>query len=381
MSAKQQIARLALSLVVEPGDARLRDLLAVHPPERVLLAVRGGTHLPGHRIPEVWTERASDLDGRVERARSRADAAGLRWVCPGDRDWPSALGDLDHVVPLHGTAGAPLGLWVRGAANLAALCAKGVALVGARDCTTYGAEVASDLGADLTDAGWTVVSGAAYGIDGCAHRGALAMGGATVAVLACGADLDYPRSHASLLARIADDGLVVSEQAPGESPLKGRFLSRNRIIAALSRGTIVVEAAVRSGSLNTLNWADQLGRTTMGLPGPVTSKSSGGVHLAVREGKAVLVTDARDVVEELGGLGAEHEQLEIPATEFDRMSPVMQATLDGLDWRQQRTPIEIAAAVRLSAREVRAALGDLERRGLVSRTDGGWVLVRRADTG
>ena len=101
----------------------------------------------------------------------------------------------------------------------------------------------------------------------------------------------------------------------------------------------------------------------------------------MREGKAVLVTDARDVVEELGGLGAEHEQLEIPATEFDRMSPVMQATLDGLDWRQQRTPIEIAAAVRLSAREVRAALGDLERRGLVSRTDGGWLLVRRADTG
>ncbi|MRJ76893.1 DNA-protecting protein DprA [Aeromicrobium sp. SMF47] len=373
--------RLALSLVVEPGDVRLRDLLRVHDPGRVLRAVRGEVQLPDQHLPEAWTERARDLADRVDRAMARAESTGLRWVCPGDGDWPTSLADLDHVLPLQGTAGAPLGLWVRGTASLRALCDQAVAIVGARDCTTYGAEVASDLGADLTDAGWTVTSGAAYGIDGCAHRGALALGRPTVAVLACGADVDYPRSHSSLLARIAEDGLVISEQAPGETPLKGRFLSRNRIIAGLSRGTVVVEAAVRSGSLNTLNWADQLGRTTMGVPGPVTSQSSGGVHVALREGKAVLVTSGQDVLEELGGLGAEVSQVEGPTTAFDALSPAMRSALEGLDWRDARTPGQIATAVRLTGHEVHAALDRLEGLGLASRTSDGWVLVRRADTG
>ncbi|WP_208430956.1 DNA-processing protein DprA [Aeromicrobium yanjiei] len=373
--------RLALSLVVEPGDVRLRDLLRVHDPGRVLSAVRGEVQLPDEHLPEAWTERARDLADRVDRAMARAESTGLRWVCPGDGDWPTSLADLDHVLSLQGTAGAPLGLWVRGKGSLRALCDQAVAIVGARDCTTYGAEVASDLGADLTDAGWTVTSGAAYGIDGCAHRGALALGRPTVAVLACGADVDYPRSHSALLARIAEDGLVISEQAPGETPLKGRFLSRNRIIAGLSRGTVVVEAAVRSGSLNTLNWADQLGRTTMGVPGPVTSQSSGGVHVALREGKAVLVTSGQDVLEELGGLGAEVSQVEGPTTAFDALSPAMRSALEGLDWRDARTPGQIATAVRLTGHEVHAALDRLEGLGLASRTSDGWVLVRRADTG
>ncbi|AWB92799.1 DNA-processing protein DprA [Aeromicrobium chenweiae] len=372
-------ARLALSLVVEPGDARLRDLLQVHDPDRVLRAVRREGRLAGERLPEAWVERAGDVDDRVDRALSRAEAAGLRWLCPGDADWPSSLDDLDHVNALHGTAGAPIGLWVRGTASLRSIGEEAVAVVGARDCTTYGAEVASDLGADLADARWTVVSGAAYGIDGCAHRGALAMGRPTVAVLACGADVDYPRSHASLLSRIAEDGLVVSEQAPGEAPLKGRFLSRNRIIAALGQGTVVVEAAVRSGSLNTLNWADQLGRATMALPGPVTSKASGGVHAAVREGKAVLVTSGADVLEELGGLGAEESALAAPSTQLDLLPPAARTTLDGLDWHSTRSLAEVAAGVRLSLREVRSALELLERRALVVRHADGWVLRPRPD--
>ncbi len=185
------------------------------------------------------------------------------------------LDDLDHVEPLHGATGAPLGLWLRGVGHLAELCEQSVAIVGARDCTTYGAECASDLAADCADAGWTVISGAAYGVDGCAHRGAFLMNAPTVAVLACGADLDYPKAHGALIARIVEMGVVISEQAPGEPPLN-RFLSRNRLIAALTQGTVVIEAAERSGSLNTLNWADQLGRTTMALPGPVTSQQSPG---------------------------------------------------------------------------------------------------------
>lgn len=373
--------RLALSLVTEPGDVRLRDLLRQHDHERVLLAITGGTRLAGARLPDAWIERGREIDDLVDRALGRAESAGLRWICPGHRQWPRQLDDLDHALPLQGTAGAPLGLWVRGRADLAQLAARSVAVVGARDCTTYGAECASDVGADIADAGWTVVSGAAYGIDACAHRGAMATGKPTVAVLACGADIDYPRSHAALLTRIAEDGLVVSEHAPGEPPHKRRFLSRNRVIAALSAGTVVIEAAIRSGSLNTLNWADQLGRVTMGVPGPVTSKASGGVHLAMREGKAIVVTSGSHVVEELGGLGSEPVPVDVVRTEFDRLSAVARATLDGLDWQQNRTLLEIAGVVRLSAGQVREALALLERQGLVARHGVGWVLIRRADTG
>ncbi len=374
-----RLDRMALSLVVEPGDPRLTELLAVHEPGRVLAAVRGDQTLSGARLPEAWRERAVDLDRTLDAARARAASARLRWVCPGDRGWPDRLADLDLVEPLHGVSGAPLGLWLRGRGDLAALTERSVAIVGARDCTTYGAECASDLGADLTDGGCTVVSGAAYGIDGCAHRGALAMDGATVAVLACGADVDYPRSHATLLDRIAEEGLVVSEQAPGQTPLRSRFLTRNRIIAGLSVGTVVVEAAVRSGSLNTLHWADRLGRITMALPGPVTSKASGGAHAAVREGRAVLVTGGADVVAEVSGLGADEVVDVAPQTEFDLLSPMSRAALDGLDWRVPRSAAEVAARVRLTAGQVGSALGDLERQGLAARRGSGWLLARRAD--
>lgn len=373
--------RLALSLLVEPGDPRLPELLARHEPGRVVSAVRSGRGLPGFDIPEAWGEHSHDLDQRLEQCTARATSTGLRWISPGHREWPERLADLDHIEVLHGSTGSPLGLWLRGRGDLAELTEQSVAIVGARDCTTYGAECASDLGADLTDAGWTVVSGAAYGIDACAHRGALAMGRPTVAVLACGADVDYPRSHAPLLDRIAEEGLVVSEQVPGQVPMKRRFLSRNRIIAAMSVGTVVVEAALRSGSLNTLHRADQLGRVTMALPGPVTSKASGGAHAAVRDGRAVLVTSGKDVVEELGGLGAEEAAEPVVLTELDRLPPSARATLDGLDWRTVRGLTEIAVEARLSAREVRSALALLERRGLAARQGTGWVLVRRADVG
>ncbi len=255
----------------------------------------------------MWRERACGLRDRGRRAvKARAKANGLRWLCPGDPGWPDARCPTS-ITSSRCTArpGAPIGLWIRGKGNLAQLMRESVAIVGARDCTTYGAESASELAADCTDAGFTIVSGAAFGVDGCAHRGALLMNKPTVAVLACGADVDYPRGHSALIAEVAKTGLVVSEQTPGAHPLKGRFLSRNRIIAALSQGTVVIEAAVRSGSLNTLNWADQLGRTTMALPGPVTSRQSSGTHEAIRTGKAVLVTNGKNVVEELRGLGAE----------------------------------------------------------------------------
>lgn len=371
-------ARLGLSLVAEPGDPRLVDLLRDHGPVGVLDAVRSGTGLAVPRVPTAWREGAARLDRDVASARTRAAAHGLRWVVPGDREWPSGLDDLDHVEPLNGSTGAPLGLWVRGPADLAALCVQGVAIVGARSCTAYGSECAAEIAADVADQGGTVVSGAAFGIDAAAHRGALAQERPTVAVLACGADVEYPRTHASLLQRIGHDGLVVSEQAPGEVPMRSRFLSRNRIIAALAVGTVVVEAARRSGSLNTLHWADTLGRVTMGLPGPVTSQQSAGVHQALRDARAVLVTHGRDVLDAVAGVSTDVAEPETAAdTERDRLGLLARRVLDCLSFEQARSTADIAASARGSRADVADLLAALERQGLCAHVGDRWLVLPR----
>ncbi len=373
-------ARLALSILCEPGDPRLPGLLADHDPGHLVEAIQADRRLGLHPWPASWTHRAQSLDQRLARAERLADAAALRWVVPGDRDWPGALDDLDHVEPLHGATGAPLGLWVRGTGNLAELSASNVAVVGARDCTPYGAEAASEIAADAAAAGVTVVSGAAFGIDASAHRGAMAMGRPTVAVLACDAATDYPRAHAALLSRIAECGLIISEQPPGQVPTKARFLSRNRLIAGLAGGTVVVEARRRSGSLNTLHWADRLGRPTMAVPGPVTSQQSGGTHQAVRDGKAVLVTGGSDVLSELAGIGAvEPEPVTAPATEFDHLPAPAQRALEALTWHGATSSRDVATAADLGPHDASNALRLLAKRGLAERAVNGWVLVRRAD--
>lgn len=295
--AGQAWARLQLSCIVEPGDPRLRDLLAADDPRTVLDAILIDRPLSGP-WPEAWSLKASASRRAAEQAWDRARKAGLRWVTPGHAWWPGRLNDLDHLVPISGATGAPLGLWIGGASRVGV--DDTLAVVGARDATAYGAQVAADFAADVAVRGMVVVSGAAFGIDIAAHRGALSMARPTIAVLAGGADVAYPRAHTAILDRIREDGLVISEQLPGESPLRSRFLSRNRIIAALSHGTVVIEAARRSGSLNTLHWADQLGRPTMAVPGPVTHRSSVGVHQAIRDGKAVLVTSSGEVLETMG---------------------------------------------------------------------------------
>ena len=286
--------RLALSCVVEPGDPRLVDLLSVAEPGAVLELVR--KRKTDFSDEHVWrAHKVVDLCGQAIRAAHRAN---LRWLTPADSDWPQQLADLDHVEAINGATGAPLGLWVRGADTLELNPC--VSIVGAREATAYGRDAAHYFAAELSSLGYVIVSGAAFGIDAAAHRGALSATGQTVAVLAGGADVTYPRAHESLLEYIRTSGLVISEQVPGATPLKNRFLSRNRIIAALGMGTIVVEAALRSGSLNTLHWADQLSRATMGLPGPYEFRSSAGVHEAIRNGKAVLITKVEHVLDALG---------------------------------------------------------------------------------
>lgn len=356
-----------LSLLVEPGDARLAPLLSEYGPDEVVAACFG-RH--GVVVPDGWCRRTHDLDDRADRALARAEAAALRWVPRGGPGWPAALEDLDAADPVWGVAGTPCGLWLRGAVDLGAMCARAVSIVGARGSTTYGARTASELAADLADRGWTVVSGGAFGIDGSAHRGALAIAGPSVAVLACGADLAYPRAHASLLARIAESGLVISEQPPGAEPIRSRFLTRNRVIAALAAGTVVVEAAPRSGALNTLHWADRLGRASMAVPGPVTSQASAGVHRAIREGAAVLVTDVDDVLAELQQAG-----WNTAAGTATGLPEVAQRVLVGLERAVGRSVAEVASAAGISARDARHALELLAARGLVALGAGGWALT------
>ncbi|MBW9205526.1 DNA-processing protein DprA [Mumia sp. zg.B53] len=369
-------ARLGLSLVAEPGDPRLAAGLLERTPTELLAAVTSADA----GTPEAWRARAVALDTRLEATVTVARGAGLRWVCPGDAGWPERLDDLDQVGAVSGVVGRPLGLWVRGRGRLDDLTARSAAVVGARDATTYGRDVAGDLAADLVDAGTAVVSGAAFGIDAAAHRGALALGGPTVAVLACGLDIDYPRAHASLLRAISESGLLVSEHPPGATPTRSRFLTRNRIIAGLTQGTVVVEAARRSGALNTLSWANELGRLTMAVPGPVAHQSSVGVHQAIREGRAVLVTNGAEVLEDLDVLGRrDATPPSAPATVWDGLDPTSRAVIEALPAQGPRTTDEIAWHAGASPEAVAAALDHLERSGFVRPSGRGWHLARRAD--
>lgn len=375
-------SRMALTLVCEPGDPRLAAALTEMTATDVLTRIRAGRRILGQPCPAAWQYGASDVDERLGTTEAMAQAAGLRWLTPADGDWPEHLNDLNHVDDGQGSSGAPLGLWVRGDRSLRTVVETSVAIVGARDCTGYGAQVAADIAADVSSAGITVVSGAAYGIDASAHRGALSTLSPTVAVLACDAATDYPRAHGPMLARIAEEGLVVSEQPPGQVPTKSRFLSRNRIIAALTRGTVVVEARRRSGSLNTLGWADRLGRVTMAVPGPVTSPQSVGPHVAVREGRAILVASGADVADELAALGVASPGLDVEAdaTAWDSLAPESARVLDALDWKTPLDVDEVARRARVSRGAAERALGRLTRAGWVAAAGPTlWLLVRRAD--
>ena len=303
----QAMARAALTYLAEPADPALGALLEVCEPAEVLAAIKAGA-LPATGSGLVGSPaRRRALEAAFGRWRLRlpwlpddagledAHSSGIRLVCPADPQWPGRLDEL-------GTA-RPYALWLRGQADLRQACLRSVSMVGSRAATGYGAHVAGEIAADLGERGWTVVSGGAYGIDAAAHRGALVTGAVTIAVLACGVDYPYPAGHADLFATIAEHGLVISEWPPGRQPARLRFLVRNRTIAALSCGTVIVEAGERSGALNTARHAAQLGKPLMAVPGPVTSAQSAGCHRIIREWGATCVTNADHIIEMLSPLG------------------------------------------------------------------------------
>jgi DNA processing protein len=310
----------------------------------------------------------------VHRDLERAARLGIRWVVPGDAEWPCSLDDLDVAETLDRTGGAPLGVWVRGPVRLSEISAP-VAIVGARSATTYGESAAAELAADVVRAGSVVISGAAYGIDQAAHRGALAARGQTIAVLACGADRIYPSAHRELLDHLAQHGAIVAEVGLGCAPMRQRFLSRNRLIAALARGTVVVEAAARSGAINTAGWTTRLGRPLMAVPGPLSSATSEGTHQLIRDGAATLVTRGEHVLEAVAPMG-EHLTERVRGVERPR---------DHLTSREQRlleavpvarpAPVEsVARTAGIGVVEVRQLLEALAGRRMVEQLPTGWRL-------
>jgi DNA processing protein len=360
-------ARVELAALSEPGDAALgqqvQQLGAQSVVERIR-ARRGG--LPGRRN---YAARLPAVD--AEASLAALSACGGRVVIPGDGEWPTQLDDLGPA--------RPLVLFVRGG-DLRLAAVRSVAVVGARAATAYGVTVAADLSAELADAGWAVVSGGAYGIDAAAHRGALTsfgagLGGSTVAVLACGVDVVYPLGNTTLLEQVAQQGTLASELPPGCHPTRSRFLQRNRVIAAITRGTVVVEAALRSGALNTAGHAAELGRSVLGVPGPVTSAVSAGVHRLVREAGAQLVTSASEVIEAVGLIGDLAPPPRVPRRATDGLDPVTLRVFDALPAREALAAADVAVAAGLDAVLVTGALNRLAVLGLVEATRHGWRLA------
>ncbi|MBF6464279.1 DNA-protecting protein DprA [Nocardia beijingensis] len=305
---------------------------------------------------------------------------GGRVVTPDDPEWPAwrMLG-LAQLEPGRDRDGAvPLVLWVRGPRSLLESSERAVAVVGARCSTGYGNRVTGEIAGDLAAQGWTIVSGAAFGIDAMAHRAALAVAGPTIAVLACGIDRPYPAQHERLLADIAESGLVVSEYPPGVSAQKHQFLARNRLIAALADGVLVIEAGLRSGARNTVKWARRLGRPALAVPGPVTSAASVGCHRMIRDGEALLVTRAEEVVDEAGPL-----RLSFPAAAAadgnpeDRLAGEEALVFAALPRIGSRLPLEVSRQCGLHLPAVRATLAALELAGLVASDENGWHRTAR----
>ncbi|MCS5499042.1 DNA-processing protein DprA [Cnuibacter physcomitrellae] len=369
-------ARAAWSVLCEPGDGVAGDVVAACGADRAL------SLLLERADPQRWLDAgggrldvgAAEVAAGIERWSPRLSARGVvsaltsaarlgaRLVLPGDAAWPSGADDLGR----H----APLALWVRG--RLAALEPPGgsVAVVGSRDSTAYGEHMAIEIAGGLGDRGFSVVSGAAYGIDAAAHRAALAVKRTTVAFVAGGVDRAYPAGHRDLLTRIAAYGAVVAELPCGASPTRWRFLQRNRLIAACSQAVVVVEAGRRSGSLNTAGHAAALGRPLGAVPGPATSALSAGCHRLLREYDAACVTSADEVAElALGRLPAEQPTL----LEGMADDPDAVRVLDALSPRSARAADELARRTGLAPRTVAATLGLLALGGRVRESATGWV--------
>lgn len=391
----------SLLRIGEPGDGLLKRLVDGIGPvaaQGIIMAVgRGettaheavhgltvtGTEAAEHgQMPEAidrWAVRAGDVETRGDDLDKIARIGG-RLVIPDDDEWPRMLDDLGPA--------APLGLWVRGAASLSTVLARAVAVVGARAASSYGTKCASDLAWDLAARGITVVSGGAFGIDAAAHRAAIAREASTVAFMAGGVDRFYPAANADLFEQILATGAIVSETAPGMTPMRHRFLLRNRLIAASAQVSVIVEAGWRSGALNTARHALELSRQVAAFPGSVYSASSTGAHKLVREHEAELVTCSDDVIALLddetpalfdataAGAAAENGERPPPPDPREALDEREKICLNTLTVSKPLDVGTIASRAGLTIADALNSLTTLDLAGMAERRDTGWVKLR-----
>jgi DNA processing protein len=385
------LARVVWSVLAEPGDAVAGELIAALGPDESLALVRRaavdgaselleqvGTvasfadgpdrvHAALESAIERWRPRLGGADDRAVAAMASGAAVGARLLVPGTPGWPSGLDDLGP----H----APFVLWSRSELDepiAAAGCRGALAIVGCRANTVAGAEATAEIASAAADDGIEIVSGGAYGIDAVAHRVAVAAGTPTTAVLAGGVDQFYPAGNHDLLRNVLGRGRVLSESPPGTRPTRWRFLHRNRLIAALSDATVVVEAAARSGALNTAHHALHLGRPLFAVPGAFASSASVGCHRLIADGSAQIVVHPRDPVEAASAVAV---HLGPPAAagvvHGTRSDPHVTRALDALERRP--LPVEeIARRSGLSVDDAADALALAQLEGLVAAQAEGW---------
>ena len=383
---EESYARAALTYLAEPGDVTLGTLIRARGAAQTLAAINSGrvsdaapaglsgaVRAAAVRAMQRWQVRLPEVPPAEEVAG--AFRAGIRLACPDDPEWPGQLADLGDA--------QPYALWLRGSADLRFSCLRSVAIVGSRAATAYGSYVASEFAASVAARGWAVVSGGAYGVDAAAHRGAIGAEGVTVAVLACGVDVPYPAGHRDLLDAVAAQGVVVSEWPPGRNATRLRFLVRNRVIAALAPGTLVVEAGRRSGALNSARHARDLNRALMAVPGPITSDLSAGCHHIIREWQGTLVTSAAEVIECLSPVAAAPGESQLAPRRAasavlnrDELDPETAAVLDALPSRGGMGPGRIAHRAGFDPATVVRCLGTLAAGGFAERCEQGWRLRR-----
>ncbi|MEU6721673.1 DNA-processing protein DprA [Nonomuraea sp. NPDC046802] len=299
MSQRHQdlLARLTLLRISKPGDIGMGQMVRRLTPVGVIAALRSGDNLDAFRpfggLSAEWAQTCLQWRSGLAKSNPEADLdaghkLGADPVMPGDPDWPSQMNDL-------GVA-APHALWLRGEANIPQAFSRSIAIVGTRTATSHGVQVAFAFASHLGGTGWNTISGGARGVDYSAHRGALAADAPTIAVLASGVDITYPADHKRLFQAIMAHGALVSESPIGVRPARHRLLARNRIVAA-SRATVVVEADLRSGTMNTARHAHDLGRILTAVPGPVTSEQSRGCHRLMNRGRARCVSTPKDLLD------------------------------------------------------------------------------------
>lgn len=352
-------ARIALSTLVEPGDAELGGAVRTFGAGEVVRALQAGCgpDVGCARVGGGWDPRRAEA--AVAAETMRVAAASARLIAPDMDSWPGQLDDLGDR--------APILLRSLGPVDLRLAASRSVAIVGSRSCTAYGASVAEGMAAGLADAGWCVVSGAAFGIDASGHRGAIAAGGLSIAVSAGGADLPIPAGNQQIFDRLWDEGCVVSEVPLGARPGRHLFLVRNRVIAALARAVVVVEAGDRSGAARTVSEGHRLGRVVGAVPGPVTSDRSVGCHRLLRDHGAVLVRDASDVIDMLQPMG-------VPPS-MSHWAAAVGTALRGAEAHEPVAVEELVRRCEVGEDIVLPALIELREAGRARQIVGGWVPV------